>query len=114
MPPLTRALIINADDLGYDPAVTRGILQAMDHGVVSSTTLMVNTPFSADAAAKAGGKAVGLHLNLARHAPVWKKFPRELLSNGEFVEARAGELPPGVVEQETLAQLDRLQELLGA
>lgn len=35
-----RILIINADDLGYDPAVTRGILEAMRAGLVSSATLM--------------------------------------------------------------------------
>ncbi|HXX29255.1 MAG TPA: ChbG/HpnK family deacetylase, partial [Myxococcaceae bacterium] len=45
-----RHLIINADDLGYDPAVDRGLLRAMREGVVSSATLMVNTAFSREAA----------------------------------------------------------------
>ena len=35
-------LIINADDFGLTPAVTRGIYDAMTRGVVTSTTMMVN------------------------------------------------------------------------
>jgi chitin disaccharide deacetylase len=109
----TRALIINADDLGYDPAVTRGILRAMREGVVSSATFMVNTPYSEQAAREAQGLSIGLHLNLARGAPVWPGFPSGLLENGAFSEARAPTLPPEAVEAETRAQLQRLATLLG-
>ncbi|QSQ23123.1 ChbG/HpnK family deacetylase [Pyxidicoccus parkwayensis] len=109
-----RSLIINADDLGYDPAVTRGILRAMREGVVSSATFMVNTPFSEAAAREARDLAIGLHLNLARGTPVWSGFPRALLGDdGDFVESRAASLPADVVEAETFAQLMRLQGLLG-
>jgi predicted glycoside hydrolase/deacetylase ChbG (UPF0249 family) len=108
-----RALIINADDLGYDPAVTRGILRAMREGVVSSATFMVNTPFSEAAARDAQGLALGLHLNLARGTPVSSTFPPALLENGELVEARAASLPVDVVEAEARAQLARFQALLG-
>ncbi|WP_426754807.1 carbohydrate deacetylase [Myxococcus sp. Y35] len=108
------ALIINADDLGYDPAVTRGILRAMREGVVSSATFMVNTPWSEAAAREARGLSIGLHLNLARGTPVWSGFPRALLGeDGGFVEARADSLPADVVEAESLAQLARLASLLG-
>lgn len=106
-------LIINADDFGYDPNVTQGILAAMRSGVVTSTTFMVNLPGAEGAAVQAEGLAVGLHLNLARGAPVGRGFPGELLAEGLLVESRAGELPPEVVEAECLAQLDRLQSLLG-
>lgn len=108
-----RVLIINADDLGYDPAVSEGILTAMRKGVVSSATLIVNSPHSKDAAAKAGDLAVGLHLNLARFTPLWTGFPTELLDQRELSEALAAQLPPEVVEKETLAQLDRFESLLG-
>lgn len=108
-----RALIINADDLGYDPAVTRGILRAMREGVVSSATFMVNTPFSEAAARDAQGLALGLHFNLARGTPVSSGFPPARLENGELVEARAASLPVEVVEAEARAQLDRFQALLG-
>lgn len=109
----TRALIINADDLGYDPAVTRGILRAMREGVVSSATFMVNTPYSEEAAREAKGLSIGLHLNLARGAPVWSGFPAGFLENGAFSEARASTLPPEAVEAEAFAQLERLSKLLG-
>jgi hypothetical protein len=108
-----RLLIVNADDLGYDPEVSRGILEALEAGVVTSTTLMVNTPFSEEAARAAHGRAVGLHLNLARHAPVSAEIPGELLSKGQFDEGRAGELGADAVEAEALAQLDRFAALAG-
>ena len=93
-----RALIINADDLGYDPAVTRGILRSMREGVVSSATFMVNTPYSEAAAREAHGLHIGLHLNLARGLPVWAAFPSDALQGGAFSEALAPHLKPDVVE----------------
>src|SRR4051794_23839598 len=108
-----RKLILNADDLGYDPAVTRGILESMRNGVGTSATLMVNLPNSRDAAQAAWGLAIGLHLNLARGAPAWSGFPATLLDRGGFVEARAASLPADAVERETLAQLDLAGSLLG-
>ncbi|WNG60954.1 ChbG/HpnK family deacetylase [Archangium gephyra] len=108
-----RALIINADDLGYDPAVSRGILRAMHEGIVSSATLMVNTPYSEAAAHEARGLPIGLHFNLARGLPVWAAFPSELLQGGVFSEPLAPHLTPDVVEAEALAQLERLDVLLG-
>ncbi len=108
-----RALIINADDLGYDPAVTRGILRAMHEGIVSSATLMVNTPYAEAAAHEARGLSIGLHFNLSRGLPVWAAFPGESLQGGAFSEPLAPHLPPDVVEAEALAQLERLDVLLG-
>ena len=108
-----RALIINADDLGYDPAVTRGILRSMREGVVSSATFMVNTPHSEAAAHEAHGLHLGLHLNLARGEPVWPGFPREFLEKGAFSEALAPQLPADAVAHEVRAQLERLASLLG-
>ena len=46
-----RRLIVNADDLGYDPAVSEGIVLAMRSGVVTSSTLMVNLPHRVPSAA---------------------------------------------------------------
>lgn len=97
-------LILNADDFGYDPAVTRGIAEAMRRGVVSSTTMIVNSPHSEAAARDAGGLAVGLHLNLVRFLAV---------SAPAFTLDEVRPLDAGFVEAETLAQLDRLRALLG-
>lgn len=101
-----RRVILNADDFGYDPAVSRGIEQAMRDGLVSSTTMMVNTPHSEEAASRAKGLSIGLHLNLAR----WRSISRP---SHEFVEAQAHGLDEAFVEAEALAQLDRLNALVG-
>ncbi|MBU8895398.1 ChbG/HpnK family deacetylase [Corallococcus sp. M34] len=113
MRPRARAVIINADDLGYDPAVTRGILRALREGIVTSATLLVNTPWSAQAARDARGLSVGLHLNLARGTPAWSAFPTALLNDGLFDESRAPTLPPDVAEAECLSQLERFHALAG-
>ncbi len=57
-----RLLVVNADDLGYDPEIDRGILEAHRDGIVTSATAMVETPFSS--AALRGAPAslgIGLH-----------------------------------------------------
>ena len=61
-------LIVNADDLGASPGITRGILEAHAHGIVTSTSFMVNTPWSHEAAAQAllaPRLSVGLHFDLS-------------------------------------------------
>jgi len=57
-----RRLIVNADDLGYDPEIDRGILEAHARGIVRSATAMVETPFAAAALRAAPASlAIGLH-----------------------------------------------------
>lgn len=108
-----RRLIINADDLGYDPAVSEGIVLAMRSGVVSSATLMVNLPHSEHGATLARGLSVGLHLNLSRGAPLAPRFPPAMLRAGTFDESRVGALTADVVAGEAEAQLARAEALLG-
>ncbi len=62
-----RYLIVNGDDFGLSPGVSRGILEAHRHGILTSTSLMVNRPAAAEAAAAARDApalSVGLHLDL--------------------------------------------------
>jgi len=107
-----RQLIINADDLGYDPAVSDGILRAMTEGLVTSATLMVNTPYAAEAARRARHLAVGLHLNLARWRPLSTAIPEALLRGGELSEANATRLPAAAVFAEARAQVAEAERLL--
>lgn len=68
-----RAVIINADDFGLTAGVNRGILQAFDQGVLSSTSLLANLPAFDDAIRLARATPelpVGVHLNLLAAAPV--------------------------------------------
>jgi predicted glycoside hydrolase/deacetylase ChbG (UPF0249 family) len=57
-----RILIVNADDLGYDPEIDRGIVEAHRRGIVTSATAMVETPFAAAALRDAPPSLeIGLH-----------------------------------------------------
>jgi chitin disaccharide deacetylase len=63
-----RYVIVNGDDLGLSPGVTRGILEAHEHGVVTSASLLVDRPATAAAADAVGHTpvlSVGLHVDLA-------------------------------------------------
>lgn len=70
---MTRVVIFNADDFGASPGVNRGIVHCHAHGVLTSTSLMVDGPAAAGAAALARehpALAVGLHWDLdGRRAP---------------------------------------------
>lgn len=57
-----KLLVVNADDLGYDPEIDRGILRAHAHGIVTSATAMVETPFATEALTRAPRTlGIGLH-----------------------------------------------------
>jgi len=64
-------LIINADDFGLTPGVNRGILKSIREGIVTSTTVMINSRYLEELpeVLEAGG-GVGLHFNLTWGPPV--------------------------------------------
>lgn len=62
-----RYLVVNADDFGMNPGVTRGILAAHEHGIVTSTSLMVRSASAADAVAMSRdypSLSLGLHVEI--------------------------------------------------
>ena len=64
-----KRLIVNADDFGFSPGVTEGILRAHRQGIVTSTTIAANMPAAAAAAgrlAEARDLGVGVHLNVCQ------------------------------------------------
>jgi predicted glycoside hydrolase/deacetylase ChbG (UPF0249 family) len=68
-----RRLIVNADDFGFTPAVTAGILEAHAAGTVNCTSMMVRCAGWDDAVRQAKATPtleVGLHLNLLVGAPL--------------------------------------------
>lgn len=80
-------LVINADDFGYSKGVNLGIIEAYKHGVVSSTTMMVNMPGAAHAAALVlahPGLGVGVHLVLDCGYPVHPNVPSLVDESGRF------------------------------
>jgi len=46
----TRYLIVNGDDFGASRGINRGIVQAHSRGILTSTSLLVDSPWSAEAA----------------------------------------------------------------
>jgi len=85
-----KQLIINADDYGRTPEISRGIREAHLHGIVSSTTCMMNIPTTAEdiavALKEAPALGLGVHLVLTMGSPV--SAPETVLSitdeNGHF------------------------------
>lgn len=64
---MPKFLIVNADDFGLSAGVNRGIIEAVEHGVLTSASLMVRQPAAAEAASYARNKgriSIGLHLDL--------------------------------------------------
>jgi len=86
-------LIINADDLGYSPAVNRAIADLFEMGLVTSTSLLVNQPHSeegAEIALRSPRLSVGVHLNLSRGRPLLSPalVPSLVDETGEFCDPR--------------------------
>jgi predicted glycoside hydrolase/deacetylase ChbG (UPF0249 family) len=86
-----KRLIVNADDLGYTAGINRGILEAHEHGIVTSTSLMVDRPGAEEGA------------EIARRTPTLSVGLHALLDGVE----------PERCEQELARQLARYEQLVG-
>jgi hopanoid biosynthesis associated protein HpnK len=88
---VSKQLIITGDDFGLAVPVNEAIEQACQRGVLTTTSLLVGSPFAADAVARARRNPslrVGLHLAVCEGFPVLS--PSEI---PDLVNAR-GELHP--------------------
>jgi len=100
-----RRLILHADDFGFNPAVTDGVLRGFRHGLLTSTAVLSNAPAAAEALAawkhllvqwqqqmwpSAAARRLlgdpplppdlGVHLNLTQGRPLTgSRYPTELL-----------------------------------
>ena len=95
---MLKYLIVNGDDFGASPGISRGILEAHRRGILTSTSLMVNSPGAEDAVTlsrAAPELSVGLHVDLP----------------GEPRKGPAG--PPRVIQAELREQLARFEALMG-
>ncbi len=102
-----RLLIVNADDYGRTPEISRGILDAFSAGILKSTTIMSNLVSRMELdSAQAAGIACGLHFNLTCGKPI-SAVPKEFLSPVlSFDKSKAFSLPADVVRAELDAQWD--------
>lgn len=122
---MTRRLIVNADDLGLTPGVNRGILEAHQRGILTSTTAMVNMP-----AAEAGIQrlqreapqvGIGLHINLTTGPSVLPaaQVPSLVQADGTFYYnsanplERASQMQADEIAAEIRAQFERFVQLAG-
>lgn len=121
---MTRYLIVNADDFGISRGVSRGILEAHHHGIVTSTTAMINQPEIAGALATASQHApslgIGLHITLTHGRPVLppEEVPSLVRSDGRFYgRAQFSRVcmlyHARDLQAEIMAQFDRFVQLTG-
>jgi len=87
-----KRLIVNADDFGACASVNRGVLEAHRHGIVTSATILANTPGFEEAAAlarQAPELGVGVHLNLTwgRAVSPPARVPTLVRPDGTFAHA---------------------------
>ena len=115
-----RQLIINADDFG-EAAISPGILEAHQKGVVTSATLLVNTDDAeaSIALAQKQNLPLGLHLNLTHGTPLSNastlQQDNHFLERNEFVQAlEEGLIDPEDIRKEAEAQLQWFTENVGA
>lgn len=96
---MEKLLIVNADDFGLSKGQNYGVIEAYQHGVVSSTTAMVNGGGAEHAAALSRqypGLPIGLHFVLTHGRPLGA-MPSLVNEHGELGKwlwrrAEAGEL----------------------
>ncbi len=110
-------VIINADDFGITKGVNKAILELVDAGIVSSTTVMSNMPHHKDIIDIKNKIGVGIHFNLTVGYPVTEPFRIPTLVNkqGNFHELpellrrmKQGRLSNLEVEIELTSQIQRL------
>lgn len=68
-----KRIIVNADDFGFSPGITDGIIEAHRDGILTSTTVAANMPAAGEAVARLAevpSLAVGIHLNVTQGPPL--------------------------------------------
>jgi len=115
-------LIVNADDFGYTPGVTRGVVRAHRDGIVTATTMMANAPDSAGAGRAARETPtldVGVHLVFTYGRPLLPAARvASLLRDGERFWSvddlmRRGAPSTDEAIAEGRAQFAKVRELIG-
>lgn len=108
-------LIIKADDFGSTPGVTEGIIRSMKEGLVTDTSMLVNSPhfdYAVKRANEEGIKAVGLHLALTYRKPLLdKESVATLIDDSGMFHRRIQNIPQNLslkeLEEEFRAQIEK-------
>lgn len=122
---MAKYLIVNADDFGISPGVSRGILEAHHNGIVTSTSAMMNMPAAPESIRLAQQSSpdlgVGLHITLSFGAPVSspEQVPSLVTDHGTFcstyreLSQKAPTFTPDDLYTEIGAQFRRFVEVAG-
>lgn len=117
---MEKLLIVNADDFGLCKAQNYGIIDAFTHGVVSSTTAMMNAAgieHAVKLSAENPALGVGMHFVLTLGCPL-SSMPGLVGENGLLGKwiwemAQADALPLSEIRQELESQYTRFIKLFG-
>ena len=114
-------LVVHADDLGVDPSITAGAIEAWRDGLVTSASVMPSATYWEDASEqlrRAEGLDLGVHLSLCEGRPVRPAGDVASLvrPDGRFYGSLRALLPrvglgrirPDQVELEWAAQIERV------
>jgi predicted glycoside hydrolase/deacetylase ChbG (UPF0249 family) len=118
-----KQLVINADDFGADEARNAGIIEAIQKGIVTSTSILANGPAFKDTIIQIPSlnpaASFGIHINLSEGKPVTSNLRLLIGDDGNFLkkaaahrrltESRNQELGKEISE-EVSAQVERLLE----
>ena len=76
----SKFLIINADDFGYSHSINKGIIEAHEKGIVTSTSVMVNAIAAHEAKnlTKYPDLSIGLHFELQEVVNVKAKLEKQI------------------------------------
>lgn len=99
-------LIINADDFGYSPAVSLGIVESYRRGLLTSTTIMPAMPgfeHAVGLAQEYPGLGIGVHLTLTCGRPLLSGHRTLVLEGGEFPRK------PFYLDEETRIDLEEAE-----
>lgn len=121
---MLRQLIVNADDFGYSPGVTQGILRAHLDGIVTSSSVMINMSAAEESIEIATNEAptlgLGLHLNITAGKPLSlpEKVPALVDAAGQFkhkadIAQNLGAIPKEQFEREFRTQFERFFSVAG-
>ncbi|HCL5252672.1 TPA: chitin disaccharide deacetylase [Salmonella enterica] len=116
---MTKLLIVNADDFGLSPGINYGIIEAHRHGLVTSTTAMMNADgieHAAEMSADFPLLGVGLHFVLSFGGPLsgMPSLARDgMLGKWLWQAAEQGDIQDGEIVAELHSQYERFVCLFG-
>lgn len=122
---MTQYMILNSDDFGITTGVNKGIIEAHQNGILSSTCTMVNMPSAEDGIKQAQASSpklgIGLHLTLSYGRPISnpeavasllyavEQFPQTF----EHLMQKLPTYSDDDLEREIQAQFNRFVEIAG-